>query len=102
MDINNKLENWLNTHWNVADIDCSIRYSCNIMPLSCSIVIKIKGEHVTFEKLLQLSQLLKTTSININTEHESGGCDTCDYGAESWVILYVNQAQLPVEVINEN
>lgn len=44
---------------------------------------------VTFDQLSQLSVMLNTKNINLNSRYESGGCDTCDHGAKTTCTLHV-------------
>lgn len=36
---------------------------------------------LSLKKLIRLSEFFGTTNIDEETQHSSGGCDTCDYGA---------------------
>lgn len=37
---------------------------------------------LTYDQLCEISDFFDTKAINVETSHESGSCDTCDYGSE--------------------
>lgn len=51
-----------------------------------------------FPMMLRISEILKTENIS-HEEHYRGGCETCDYGSESELDLYVDG--VPDDIIRE-
>ena len=48
--------------------------------------VSVEVEHdnpmtLTLRDLIKISEFFGTTNINEETQHSSGGCDTCDYGS---------------------
>lgn len=50
------------------------------------VIIKCEDD-ITFDKLVQLSDLLKTKDIDLASNHTTGGCDTCDHGSKTTTTL---------------
>ena len=46
-----------------------------------------------FEHLALISTLFGTDAINIGSDTDGGGCDSCGYGAHSWIELSVYGAK---------
>ena len=44
---------------------------------------------VNFKTMMELSKLLGTELINVHTQYDSDGCESCGYGETSLFLLYV-------------
>lgn len=48
---------------------------------------------VTFDVLKRLSKLFGTTKINVGNYDFTSGCESCDYGSDYTVTIYVKNAK---------
>lgn len=52
---------------------------------------------LSFDQLLQFSELFGTRKINIGDRDSWGGCETCDYGSSYEVTIHMNDVTLDIE-----
>jgi hypothetical protein len=52
---------------------------------------------ISFDHLVQFSELFGTRKINIGDRESWGGCETCDYGSSYEVTVHMNEVQLVLE-----
>ncbi len=62
------------------------------------VTVHLKGsESVTFDALSQLSELLGTKCIDLESQAGSPGCDTCGYGATSDISICAENVTLEID-----
>ena len=56
------------------------------------------GGFISFGLLTEISELLDTKSIDLEDEHHTPGCDTCDYGSCSSATIVVKDINYKGEI----
>lgn len=76
------------------DVRCSIQNNGILKIQIMSLTDRIP---INYNHMEKLSQILKTKEINIGEGFDQRGCDTCDHGAEYWIVFTANNLGINLE-----
>jgi hypothetical protein len=63
--------------------------SVDILTNARSLVLSVYDSVITFAHLQALSKMFNTTKIDLQGKSTGGGCETCDYGNEEYVDIFI-------------